>query len=403
MIKGIKCLPTSHDAKFILDCILCASRLPHWELETSANSDVKRPTIGKPFHEARLGPALFSNQVFAFLTLNSRMQRLPIELLYEVTQRIPLHDYINLRATNSAFLEGLKKVPTVRFEAYMESSERFQDLLQHHIRVQLSWEDLNDDSFLYLAEVGHAAEFTRILSSTRSAIISPVVKEQAVREVVLRDQSPQMIIALLKDGTIDFNMHVPFTADKIGNIENGTLLHWASCNGHIELLEYLLADPTTDVTFEDEVGCNALHLVCATDHLDVAAVLLRDGRLDPNSRNENGWVPLHYAAVNGLTAIAQLLLRDPRVDPCTSDIDGWQPIHFTSGFNQLDTLHLLLTDKRIDPLVRNNNGKRPIDIAMECKHIRIVNVLRSRSAWDTRRTANWLTRISYRRPLICNQ
>jgi hypothetical protein len=155
------------------------------------------------------------------------MRGLPLEIMYEVTQWIPLLSYIALRSSTRKLHTLLEPVPTLRFSAYVESATHYNHLLFPDHRIRLAREDLNDKSFLFIASQGHVQEFKHILTtrSSRAHLITPQAKETAFKEIVNLDHPPEMILALLKDGECDVNMPLAFSADRIGNIEAGRVLH----------------------------------------------------------------------------------------------------------------------------------------------------------------------------------
>jgi ankyrin repeat protein len=89
-----------------------------------------------------------------------------------------------------------------------------------------------------------------------------------------------------------------------------TRLHYASCNGHKDVVEYLLANkaPVDWTTDDDDDRQTPLHYASASGRKQVAAVLLANGA-DPEAVAYNsGFRPLH-SAVRGLhLEVVELLL-----------------------------------------------------------------------------------------------
>lgn len=298
---------------------------------------------------------------------------LPLELLLLVAKQIPLREYNSLRRTCRLISLGLDAIPQLTFSAYIESTSQYPTEMQLNHLARIPWDELSDQSFMFILKNAHKHEFARILHSSRSCMfISMLSKQVAFKTIINNDLPPEMIIPLMADPSFNPNMTISFSC-AIGTIEEGTVMHWACARGFFDLIRLFIEDPRCDFLSRDEVGCTPLHLAAAVDQPQIMEILL--SKFSPNVQNDNGWMPLHYAAVNGLDKVVAVILNDPRSEPQAQDHDGWQPLHFSARFNKLSTTKLLISDSRVTPHPLNNYGKRPLDIARECRNRHIVKLL----------------------------
>ena len=70
-----------------------------------------------------------------------------------------------------------------------------------------------------------------------------------------------------------------------------TALHWASYNGHLDVVRLLLTEGA-DITIADNNGWTALHYASMFGHLDIVRLLLTEGA-DINIADKYGWTALH--------------------------------------------------------------------------------------------------------------
>ena len=99
---------------------------------------------------------------------------------------------------------------------------------------------------------------------------------------------------------------------------NSSPLYAACCQGHANIVEYLIKDNRIDIN-----ECMPFYNACLHGHLEVVKVLMRDHRLDVNKATEVG-TPL-FVAMNYLQ-IMELLIQDGRVDVNKPNNFGQTPI-----------------------------------------------------------------------------
>jgi ankyrin repeat protein len=95
-----------------------------------------------------------------------------------------------------------------------------------------------------------------------------------------------------------------------------TALHWASCQGHTDVV-LLLLDHGADQNLRDKQGQTVLIKASCYGHIEVIRLLLLDRRTDPNLQDVDGWTPLHWASRFGNTDVVKLIWGWTIVKPLT--------------------------------------------------------------------------------------
>lgn len=92
-----------------------------------------------------------------------------------------------------------------------------------------------------------------------------------------------------------------------GDDHGFSLLHWAAKEGHLGIVEMLIARGArvNATNLGDDIP---LHLAAAHGHRDIVNFLLRH-KADNNFINEHGNTPLHYACFWGYSLIAEDLVQ----------------------------------------------------------------------------------------------
>lgn len=109
-----------------------------------------------------------------------------------------------------------------------------------------------------------------------------------------------------------------------------TALHYASANGHLEVVEYIigLCDQRSDilkelVTAKNESGNTALHWAALNGHLEVIKPLC-DGGADPFVQNEAGHDAIYEAQAFEREDVVDYLLQRYNIEPVDDDDEEQQ-------------------------------------------------------------------------------
>lgn len=180
------------------------------------------------------------------------------------------------------------------------------------------------------------------------------------------------LTAYILDTGVDIN--TPLHSIKYSHQQYG-LLHIASENGHVSLVEFLLENGA-EINMCNWNNSTPLHLACNHGHKECVLMLL-EGLACINHSNRNGDTPLHVAVRAGNCDILDILLnRKADLDLCNKY--GDTPLHVACQQNKLTAVSHLM-DKNADENIRNNNGDSPLDYAIKEGHTALVRYILKRA------------------------
>lgn len=159
--------------------------------------------------------------------------------------------------------------------------------------------------------------------------------------------------------------------------QNGvTALHLASEHGTVELLSTILAF-SPNINHQDRKGRAAIHKATYNGRLDCVQLLLQVPGINIELCEwAYGQTALHVASGRGLADIAKLLIQhQANVDAL--DRDGWSPLHncCSKGYSAVVAV-LLNYNARTDVLIYNRWTAR--SLAEDKGHHEVVNLLTNR-------------------------
>ena len=141
-------------------------------------------------------------------------------------------------------------------------------------------------------------------------------------------------------------------------------LHWASANGHADVMAFLL-DHGADPNARTDLGMTPLLL--AKDGRKDLIVLLADHGADVRAKADNGYSALHSAAQNGSQdAVVYLLAKGLVVDERCKGPFG-TPLTMAAANGRTEVARLLLA-KGADINVRTDEGDTPLHDAASRGH-----------------------------------
>ncbi len=81
--------------------------------------------------------------------------------------------------------------------------------------------------------------------------------------------------------------------DAIGGELQSSPLHWATRQGHLSMVVFLMKEGA-DPTLRDGEGCSAIHLAAQFGYTPIVAYLLAKG-ISPDIQDKNGMTPLMWS------------------------------------------------------------------------------------------------------------
>ena len=99
--------------------------------------------------------------------------------------------------------------------------------------------------------------------------------------------------------------------------------HKGVIEGKIYFVKLLVEEEGVNVNARDEYKCTALHWASENGHLDIVKYLVESGA-DINAKDYSGWTPLHVAAWNGRLDVVKYLLKH-EADVYSKNISGKTP------------------------------------------------------------------------------
>lgn len=302
------------------------------------------------------------------------MNSLPIELVELIVLYADLRTYRNLTITCLRYFQALAKVPSFSFDSYVDSIRILgSNYTRGKMKLDLSF--LNDQSFFYLVEQEHIDEVIRCLRSHMCHKISLQVKQIAFKDVIEFNRNPEIANILLRsDSRVEPHVRVSYQCCRAAElrIHFGSPLHWASENGLVGIVEYLLSDSRVNPLDFDEGGDSVLHAAAFSGNIETFKLLLNDQRISADVIGWKGWSPLHYAAHKGSLEIVKLLLAYPDVNAAALTYYHGNALHIaakaatsTANYN-CEVINLLLQDGRLDPNLICNSLEFGHQIPLHC-------------------------------------
>ena len=147
-----------------------------------------------------------------------------------------------------------------------------------------------------------------------------------------------------------------------GTIGFRTPLHFAAEEGHVDLVQLLLSQPSvsSNLNGRDHSGQTPLFKAADKGHTAVVELLLQQPTIQPDTASNDGFTPLLQALFNRHTSIIRHLLARPDVDPNKADTSYGQTPLWMGCTTTLEILQLLLHRADIDINTRSRRGETPL-------------------------------------------
>jgi ankyrin repeat protein len=225
-------------------------------------------------------------------------------------------------------LNQLDPNPTLKLSAY-KASVLDGYMSQHSMRLTLS--DLNDESFSYIAKVGHSSECMRLLFCHKARVLSKDIRFHTFHQCIKRNHNTNVVIKLLLDHNDDFN------AEMAEYILTNEPIRYSALMNDLKLFKLLL-ESGADINAGDAFGWQPIHTVAG--NLSFLGFLLNYG-VDVNAATLiEGRQAIHIAAGKNLKCLKLLLKHGADLNSKTTP--GLTPIHFAAKYGHLDILKFII-------------------------------------------------------------
>nr|CAD7408028.1 unnamed protein product [Timema poppensis] len=240
-------------------------------------------------------------------------------------------------------------------------------------------------------------------------VVKYLTEKGADVEICSRDGYSPLYIALLKGNTnvIHFLKDVA-TVDK-GSKNGWTLMHTASTNGHLNVIEHLLKI-NANINACNKYGQTPLHIAAKKNNVKVLQFLIQEGALVNFHDKTFGWTPLNYAIQEGyLDIVEHLLNAGAELDVCEKNnmaqsesddqvgmvhhltdmetgliipnkMNSWAPLFLASWYGHLDIVKVLTVKGAQLDVCEKTSGRSALHIAAEKNHISVAEHLIEKGA-----------------------
>ena len=121
---------------------------------------------------------------------------------------------------------------------------------------------------------------------------------------------------------------------------------------------------------------SALHVAAKEGHVRIVEVLMAVPAVDLNRVNINGSSPLLCAVWGGQPEVLRIFLKDPQVDVNLPDSRGATPLWLAASLGQLYAVQLLLSFRvNVNPHIGAVGGGTPLDVARRKRRTQVAELL----------------------------
>ena len=147
------------------------------------------------------------------------------------------------------------------------------------------------------------------------------------------------------------------------NNEGFTPLLYASYNGHMDVIRYLIQQYAVNQQLTTKTGLNAIHL--AAQNNKVFPILFFKDKIDLNSADTSGSSCLHWASYMNSEQALTFLLSCPDLSTLDNkDNEGSTPLMMAVMYGNTRIVRKLLL-KGANRYIKNNAGFYPIQVAKQ--------------------------------------
>ncbi|KAF1922508.1 ankyrin [Didymella exigua CBS 183.55] len=166
------------------------------------------------------------------------------------------------------------------------------------------------------------------------------------------------------------------------SIDRQTPLTVAAQYGHLDAVQMLLDEPSTEIALRGKSGRSALLFAAANGHLEIVDVLVERGAFSPDDQDNVHWTPLFWAVQGDYAGIVQSLLKQASVDVNRTDKSGRSILSWAAGEGAQRALKVLLKHPSVDLNLKDAQGRSPLSWAAGNGQREVVSTLMHRAGVD---------------------
>ncbi len=273
------------------------------------NSSQEKPTETEKTTQGQKQVPI-SNKEPQIITLTNNMTGQEIKIPLDEFKKMSRHEFA-------------EKLGVSKEEVDKVSDEEFDKQKQALVNMVTLGEELKDHLQEAFDKFGEAVEEAN----------KPSVSEQDAEIFAQLSKNFPPEIAALASKAKSINGSIDHTG--------GTLLHWGSRMGHMELVRFLLKEGAR-IDPHDEDGRTPLIEASFNGHAEIVDLLLKSGA-EVDARTRYGRTALMNACGEGHTAVVELLVAaGADVNAKVPAYQNWTPLMFASEHGHSDTIQALL-------------------------------------------------------------
>ena len=115
-----------------------------------------------------------------------------------------------------------------------------------------------------------------------------------------------------------------------------TLLHYACENGYLDIVKYLIEECHANIKVGDKCGNTPLHLATQFGHFSIIKYLVEECHCEVEVKAKEGSTPLHYACANGYLDIVKYFIEECKCHTEVQTNYGKTPVHMASQYGHWD-------------------------------------------------------------------
>ncbi|KAI8891863.1 ankyrin repeat-containing domain protein, partial [Globomyces pollinis-pini] len=264
------------------------------------------------------------------LCQRSDLEKLPQELIYQITGYLNLTDFLQFIQTSKSLSKS--SFALRQLEDLFQNNSIFKkpELIRKYLKLIPFSFTIFHNVLIRSIERNHISIVEMLLSDSR--VDPSASNNQAIRYAAHKGHL-QVVKLLIADSRVD------------PSADNNDAICYAAHKGHLQVVELLIADSRVDPSGDSN---QAIRFAAQKGHLRVVELLIADSRVDPSDGNNQA---IRSAAKNGHLRVVELLLSDSRVDPSADDNSA---IGYAAENGHLQVVELLIADSRVDPSADSN-------------------------------------------------